>query len=209
MNPVNRRTMAQSLTTGFIFGFVRRRGRVLLAGCAAFLAVAAFPCSADAYRDGSSGLHLLKAGWYERPDPGFTGIRDGFPTAASLAGWRAASIPMAANAGDFSAASYTGFVHWYRADFRLPHGRRGATWALRFESVNYRAAVWLNGRPVGKHVGAYLPFELRALGIRKGTNRLVVRVDSRRGPGDIPPLSSRADGAFEGGWWNYNGILRE
>ena len=40
-------------------------------------------------------------------------------------------------------------------------------------------------------------------------NRLVVRVDSRRQKFDIPPLSQRASGAFEGGWWNYNGILRE
>jgi len=37
----------------------------------------------------------------------------------------------------------------------------------------------------------------------------VVRVDSRRQKFDIPPLSQRASGAFEGGWWNYNGILRE
>ena len=44
---------------------------------------------------------------------------------------------------------------------------------------------------------------------RRGVNRLVVRVDSRRQKFDIPPLSQRASGAFEGGWWNYNGILRE
>ena len=37
----------------------------------------------------------------------------------------------------------------------------------------------------------------------------MVRVDSRRQKFDIPPLSQRASGAFEGGWWNYNGILRE
>ena len=81
---------------------------------------------------------------------------------------------------------------------------------LRFESVNYRAKVWLNGKPLGLHVGAYLPFELRAKSVqRKGVNRLVVRVDSRRQKFDIPPLSQRATGAFEGGWWNYSGILRE
>ena len=44
---------------------------------------------------------------------------------------------------------------------------------------------------------------------RKGVNRLVVRVDSRRQKFDIPPLSQHRTGAFEGGWWNYNGILRE
>jgi beta-glucuronidase len=188
---------------------VRSSARVLLGCGAVALAVTAFASPAAAYRDGPSGLHLLRTGWYERPDPGFTGIRDGFPTAVSLSGWRPATVPIAANAGDFSATSYLGFVHWYRSDFKLPRGRRGAGWAVRFESVNHRATVWLNGRRIGKHVGAYLPFELVARGVRKGTNRLVVRVDSRRRPDDIPPLSNRADGAFEGGWWNYNGILRE
>ena len=103
-----------------------------------------------------------------------------------------------------------GSVHWYRKDFRLPRASEASKWVLRFESVNYRARVWLNGKPLGNHVGAYLPFELRAKSVRRrGTNRLVVRVDSRRQKFDIPPLSQRASGAFEGGWWNYNGILRE
>src|SRR5204862_1625244 len=128
-------------------------------------------------------------GWYDRPDPAGTGTREGFQTSPSLTGWRAASIPMAANAGDFSLASYTGSVHWYRNDFVLPRGGRDAKWFFRFESVNYRAKAWLNGRLLGTHVGAYLPFELAAGRPRKGTNHLVVRVDSRRRADDIPPLS--------------------
>ena len=32
---------------------------------------------------------------------------------------------------------------------------------MRFESVNYRARVWLNGKPIGTNTGAYLPFEIR------------------------------------------------
>ena len=119
-------------------------------------------------------------------------------------------MPSASNAGVFTPESYLGTVHWYRKDFRLPRASRSSKWVLRFESVNYRARVWLNGKPLGTHVGSYLPFELRAKSVRRrGVNRLVVRVDSRRQKFDIPPLSQRASGAFEGGWWNYNGILRE
>jgi beta-galactosidase/beta-glucuronidase len=43
----------------------------------------------------------------------------------------------------------------------------------------------------------------------RGVNRLVVRVDGRRQRFDIPPLSVKSNGGFEGGWWNYTGILRE
>src|SRR5207248_9961302 len=75
-------------------------------------------------------------------------------------------------------------------------------WIIRFESVNYRATIWLNGHRVGAHVGAYVPFELDLKGIRTGVNRLIVRVDDRRGLGDLPPGPG-------GGWWNYGGILRE
>jgi len=39
-------------------------------------------------------------------------------------------------------------------------------------------------------------------GVRQGVNRLIVRVDDRRGPGDLPPGPS-------GGWWNFGGIQRE
>ena len=46
-----------------------------------------------------------------------------------------------------------GTVHWYRKDFRLPRASRASKWVLRFESVNYRARVWLNGKPLGTHVG--------------------------------------------------------
>ena len=83
-----------------------------------------------------------------------------------------------------------GSVAWYRKDFRLPDRRSRMNWVVRFESVNYRSRVWLNGRPIGRNTGAYLPFELRlprsALK-RNGTNRLVLRVDNRRMRTDFPP----------------------
>ena len=37
--------------------------------------------------------------------------------------------------------------------------RQDRRWIVRFESVNYNATVWLNGRKIGTHGGAYLPFE--------------------------------------------------
>ena len=105
-----------------------------------------------------------------------------------------------------------GTVGWYRKDFHLPDARARMNWLVRFESVNYRAKVWLNGKPIGRNTGAYLPFELRlprsALK-RSGVNRLVVRVDNRRLPTDFPPSGLTGAGDPAGGWWNYGGILRE
>jgi beta-glucuronidase len=119
------------------------------------------------------------------------------------------SVPDSYNAGDLSKASMTGWVGWYRRDFTVPRGgfasyvpRGSRRWIVRFESVNYRATVWLNGKRIGSHTGAFLPFEFDLGGLRKGVNRLVVRVDNRRSPTDLPPGPS-------GLWWNYGGINRE
>ena len=168
------------------------------------------PKPGSVYRDGPSGRYLLGGTWHGRPDPQDLGLTQRFQLQEALTGWTQTTVPSASNAGVFTPESYLGTVHWYRKDFRLPRASRSSKWVLRFESVNYRARVWLNGKPLGTHVGSYLPFELRAKSVRRrGVNRLVVRVDSRRQKFDIPPLSQRASGAFEGGWWNYNGILRE
>ena len=37
---------------------------------------------------------------------------------------------------------------------------------MRFESVNYRTRVWLNGREIGRNTGAYIPFQLRLKGLQ-------------------------------------------
>ena len=71
--------------------------------------------------------------------------------------------------------------------------------------------MWINGQPIGENTGAYIPFELarRAASSARGTNRLVVRVDSRRLDRDFPPARLNTDGVPTGGWWNYSGIQRE
>jgi beta-glucuronidase len=162
------------------------------------------------YYNGPSGRYLLDGDWYRRSDPLDQGVKLRYQRERSLSGWSRTTAPNAANAGDYSNESYMGSIQWYRKDFKVPRASPDSKWVFRFESVNYRARVWLNGKPLGTHVGSYLPFEVRAKSIRRGgVNRLVIRVDGRRQKFDIPPLSVRSSGAFEGGWWNYTGILRE
>ena len=168
------------------------------------------PTRGALYSDGQSGRYLLGGTWLYRADTSDVGLAQGWwRNVASTDGWSTTTIPNAYNAGDFSQASMNGYVGWYRRDFTLPAGafasyvpKANRHWIIRFESVNYRATVWLNGHEIGSHAGAYLPWELDLTGLRSGVNRLIVRVDNRRTAADLPPGPG-------GGWWNYGGILRE
>jgi beta-glucuronidase len=162
------------------------------------------------YRDGQDGRYLLGGVWLYRPDLANVGIGEGWwRNVANTDSWSPVTVPNSYNANDLSDASMAGYVGWYRRDFTLPTGafaryvkRQDRHWILRFESVNYNATVWLNGRKVGTHAGAYLPFEFDLTGLKPGVNRLIVRVDNQRNGGDLPP----GQGVL---WWNFGGILRE
>ena len=168
------------------------------------------PSSKTLYADGPSGRYLIDGEWLFRLDAAGQGERQGFQRSASRAGWAPVSVPNAWNVGDDSVESMKGSIGWYRKDFELPDARASLAWAVRFESVNYRSTVWINGRRVGANRGAYIPFEFVLSGLKRhGTNRLVVRVDSRRRRTDFPPSGLNADGVPTGGWWNYGGLLRE
>jgi beta-mannosidase len=54
-----------------------------------------------------------------------------------------------------------------------PHER---VW-LTFAGVDYFAAVWLNGRELGTHRGAFIPFEYDVTALLQPRNELVVEVD--------------------------------
>jgi beta-glucuronidase len=159
--------------------------------------------------EGQDGRYLLGGAWLVRLDPTDLGLAQRLYAQSSTAGWTTTTVPSAWNAGDDSPTSFLGSVAWYRKDFRLPSRDRALAWIARFESVNYRASVWLNGRKLGDHVSGYVPFELDLPNVaRRGVNRLVVRVDNRRPADD--PSGAPSDAPWPpGGWWNYGGILRE
>ena len=167
----------------------------LLALAAAPARAASVPPEGARYHDGPSGRYLLNG-----PDWQFR--------RAGGKHWSSVSVPNAWNAHDTSNRSMAGGVVWYRKDFVAPGGPATA-WLIHFDNVRYRATVWLNGRRMGGHAGAYLPWELRLSGLKRGgaSNRLLVRVDNRTRPTDLPPARLTVEGAPNGGWWNYGGIL--
>lgn len=95
-------------------------------------------------------------------------------------------------------AAFRGGIGWYRTTVRVQ--RRGR-YALRFGSVGHRADVFVDGRPVGAHTGAYRPFEVRPV-LARGRHTVVVRADW------TSPARQSQQG-FHRTWFNYGGVHRE
>lgn len=86
----------------------------------------------------------------------------------------------------------------YRRSFRIPHQARGLRLFLQFDRVMAGAEPVLNGRPLPKHLGGFLPFEYEITRMVKDENDLALAVDARwlsappagspKGPGSIDYL---------------------
>jgi beta-galactosidase/beta-glucuronidase len=110
-------------------------------------------------------------------------------------------LPYSPNAGAVSGPagvrSFAGGVAWYRTTVTV---RQAGDYAIRFESVQHRASVWVDGRRVARHTGAYLPFEAR-VPLAAGRHSLLVRADWRA------PEQMKA-AAWHRTWFNFGGINR-
>lgn len=116
---------------------------------------------------------------------------------------RAVRLPHVPNAtkltGQAGVESHRGTVAWYRTSFSVP---RTGDYRLRFESVNHKATVYLDGRKLGTHVGEYLPFEY-LVGLEEGVqHELVVKADWRG------PIAMKRSG-WHRTWFNFGGLNRE
>jgi beta-glucuronidase len=179
--------------------------------------IASPPTKGALYADGQTDRYLLEGAWLFRADPTGVGLAERWwANVASTIGWSPVAIPNAYNAGDFSNASMAGTVGWYRRDFTLPTNAFASYvrpsdrhWIIRFESINYRATVWLNGHLIGTHIGENLPFELDLTGVLPGVNRLIVRIDNRQSPAGTQLIPGYLPPGPGEGWWNFGGILRE
>jgi beta-glucuronidase len=161
-------------------------------------------------REGQTGRMLLGGRWYFRLDDLFVGDQQRFFDQSSLEGWSPITVPYNWNAADTTQNRSS--VGWYRREFTLPKAPAGHryAWKVRFESANVRSVVWLNGKRIGGNDRGYFPFELDLKGLKKGRNRLVVKVSSLRSSTDLTHWRPAAFNGFgSGGWWNFGGLLRE
>ncbi|MES3020446.1 MAG: glycoside hydrolase family 2 TIM barrel-domain containing protein [Pseudomonadota bacterium] len=109
------------------------------------------------------------------------------------------TIPGAWNAARPELRYYDGLI-WFQRKFKSRPLNGGRAF-LRFEAVNYRAYVYLNGKEIGRHEGGFTPFVLEVTAaLRGGDNRLSVGVDSTHDAQSIPTTVTD--------WDLYGGITR-
>jgi beta-galactosidase/beta-glucuronidase len=179
---------------------------VCLAAVVAVLALVAgaigeqrHPAPALPPTSGPSGARVLDGPWLVRGDRAGRGEALGWRT-GHFAG-RRITLPFSPNArhvrGLAGERSFGGSVAWYRTTLIVP---RAGVYAIRFESVNHRASVWVDGHHATQHTGTYLPFEARVR-LSAGPHSLVVRADWRS------PAAMKAD-AWHRTWFNFGGINR-
>lgn len=76
----------------------------------------------------------------------------------------------------------------YRRHFAMPAGFAGQRVFLHFDRVMAAASPVVNGHPLPRHLGGFLPFEREITGLMEERNVLAVEVDSRWT--SIPPAGS-------------------
>ncbi len=153
--------------------------------------------SSSPIAEGPGGRTALTR-WTRRLDPsdrglargwrrgGFAGTGVSVPNVVDPYGWQ----------GRGAQANFDGSIVWYRTTFNAP---TAGAYALTFQSANFYAQAWVDGHPIGSHIGSYLPFELRTPRLSTGAHTLVVRVDWRN------PTAQEHLG-YHRTWFNWGGL---
>jgi hypothetical protein len=145
-----------------------------------------------------SGVVTLRR-WRYRADPDVRGRQAGWARGE----WRGRPVvvPHSPNAGAISgpagARNYAGAVGWFARKVNVPVD---GLYAIGLESAHHKATVFVDGRPVREHVGAYEPFTARTR-LARGHHAIVVRVDWR-------DPERQALAGWARGWFNYGGLNR-
>jgi beta-galactosidase len=152
----------------------------------------------------------LNSGWRFLQQDGLSGAQaPGFDDAH----WAAVEVPHTWNRLGNSGIERSPLTNdkqgtgWYRLRFQAPRAAAGSRYFLQFDAVGAIADVWMNGRYVGKHAGAFsrFRFDVSAFMNPSGDNLLAVKADnSRPAPNattqDVIPLS--------GDFFVFGGIYR-
>jgi beta-glucuronidase len=130
--------------------------------------------------------------WSFQLDPQEVGEKDGWVRA--LPAPRSIAVPASWNEQFEDTRDYLG-VAWYLRRFVVPPTWRGQTIILRFGSATYAAKVWIDGTPVGSHLGGHLPFEfdITALVSWNTPTTIAVQVENKLSPTRVPPSATHPE----------------
>ncbi len=138
--------------------------------------------------------------WRFKRDLSDTGLDKGYPN-GDFSGdlVRVPYVPGATRiSGRRGINTFRGTIGWYRTKIEVP---ADGLYAIRFESVNHKAQVFVDGDLVRTHTGEYLPFEVQTFLKAGERHTLVVRADWRG------PTAMKRDG-WHRLWFNFGGINR-
>ena len=156
---------------------------------------------APAIYAGPGDREQLSGLWRFKKDPENRGFDKGYQ-AGRFGGGELVKVPFVPDAtkisGDKGLKAFRGTIAWYRTKIDVPVD---GMYAIRFESVNHKARVYIDGKLEAEHKGEYLPFEVRAPLTAGTRHALVVRADWRG------PAAMKADG-WHRLWFNFGGINR-
>ncbi len=151
------------------------------------------PCALLPQQTPTRDVLELAGLWDFQLDPGDVGEGQGWIKA--LPAPRLIAVPGSWNDQFEDTRDYTG-VAWYQLKTYLPQGWRGRRIVLRIGSAVYKATVWIDGRPIGEHLGGHLPFafEITAAAVWDRPVTLTIRIDNLAEPGRVPPGGNSVPG---------------
>lgn len=90
---------------------------------------------------------------------------------------------------DLNEAGTEFYHYWFRTEFDIPASFRGKKIWLKFNGINYRCEIWLNGKNIGVMAGMFnaQQFDITGIANLKGKNILAVKVK----PVDVPGSNNR------------------
>ncbi|TFW34037.1 glycoside hydrolase family 2 protein [Massilia horti] len=119
------------------------------------------------------------------------------------AAWEAVALPHTWNNfdGQDGGNDYHRGTGWYRTRFSLPATSAGQRVLVEFDAASKVAEVFVNGKPVGSHTGAFarFRFDITDAVHARGDNVLAVRVNNA--PSQIVPIS--------GDFTQFGGLYRK
>ncbi len=119
----------------------------------------------------------------------------------SLDSRRQLDVPGDWNTQDDRLFRYRGNV-WYARNVDLSK-KEGERYFLHFDGSNYDTSVWVNGKPLGQHVGGYTAFNFDATEhMQDGDNFVAVRVNAKLDDTTIPTQTTSD-------FFKYGGITRD